>query len=306
MKFEGETPQGEKIKLGAPIFLRLDRDIQAPADELRATFPGRGSEKIVRLKALCGEDTIFDGLVDEAESTAGSSGFLRSFVARSRAALLLDNEAKPQKYCRTSFPMLFSRHAAPYGFSSFSAPDQVFCGEFSVQKGESEWTVLDNFCRRFLNTGLTVRPDGSLYAGKEPSRNWTFGEGGTGVLSVSLKYRFCDLISEAWVQQKQNGCYYSSVQGETAIRMGIQRRRFFNFSELAYRRAQKVIEDAQRRFMTVELEIPGRVDAAPGDGAIFAGSGYGILEGLRVSRTVYTVEEGVETTRIVLYQEGRG
>ena len=306
MRFEGITPRGETIKLGEPVSARLDRAADAPADTLNLSFLGSGSEQITRLLVYDGTRTVFDGLVDEAGSTADSGGFLRSFSVRSRAALLLDNEARPQKYAGVSFPMLFSRHAAPYGFTAYSAPDQMFLGEFCVQKGESEWTVLENFCRRFLHTRLTVRPDGSLYAGTDPSRSWRFGDGGLSVISASVAYRFCDLLSEAWVQQKQNGAYTPAVRGEAAQNLGIRRRRFFSFSELAYRRAQDAVENSESGWMTVTLELSGWINALPGDSGTFSGAGYGTLEGLRVLRVVNTLDSGVQTSRVVLRREGTG
>ena len=304
MTFEGITSRGESIDLGEPSSLRLDRDCDAPADSLQASFLRSTTAVITRLRVWQEDTLIFDGLVDESESTAGENGFEQTFSARSRAALLLDNEARPQRYSRVSFPILFARHAAPLGFTQYEAPQRSFVGSFSVQKGESEWTVLENFCQQFLHTGVMMRPDGSLYAGAEPAHFWQFGDGGIAVASVSVKYKLCDLISEAQVQKMDNGSYTCAVWSKIAHALGIRRTRFFQFSQLAYRHAQDAVEEGEKNWISVTLEIPGRVDALPGDSAAFFSDNWGTFERLRVTRVVFTLENGVPWSRVVLRQEG--
>ena len=66
------------------------------------------------------------------------------------------------------------------------------------------------------------------------------------------------------------------------------------------------MENSESGWMTVTLELPGWINALPGDSGTFSGAGYGMLEGLRVSRVVNMLDSGVQTSRVVLRREGTG
>src|SRR5699024_3417624 len=82
---------------------------------------------------------LFAGIVDEQVLSEDGDGITVELSARSRAALLLDNEAQPQIYYMPSLKLLFERHAAPCGFTGYLGRDEVFGGAFTVEKGMSEW-----------------------------------------------------------------------------------------------------------------------------------------------------------------------
>ncbi len=64
-------------------------------------------------------EVVFFGPVDELQRRFSSEGCMLEIVARSMAALLLENEAIPQTYAYPSLPLLFERHGKPYGFTEW-------------------------------------------------------------------------------------------------------------------------------------------------------------------------------------------
>jgi hypothetical protein len=101
MTFVGIGPNGD-IKLPVPIRIRLDRDADAPADAFEGVFPcSAGFQPITNLKIFDSQGNVcFDGIVDEQENSLTNK--VLTLTARSRAALLLDNEAMPQTYASPS------------------------------------------------------------------------------------------------------------------------------------------------------------------------------------------------------------
>lgn len=93
-------------------------------------------------------EVCFDGIVDIQKESCADKMMLM-LVARSRAALLLDNEAVPQTYGMPSLATIFARHVQPYGFTTFYGNVKAFNGELTITKGMSEWQAAAEFCTRF-------------------------------------------------------------------------------------------------------------------------------------------------------------
>ena len=147
------------MELPAPNRLRLRRDEDAPADSLEVKLPaGNGVGTLCGLQCLDGQgNLLFEGIVDEQSISEAAQGCWVELSARSRAALLLDNEAQPQAYRMPSLKLLFERHAAPYGFTGYLGNDEVFGGVYTVEKGVSEWQALEGFCKTFLGVSPVAR-----------------------------------------------------------------------------------------------------------------------------------------------------
>ncbi len=305
MTFEGFTAAGVRCDLGIPVSVRINRGEDAPADDFTGLFPwGGADEPISRIRVMREGQLCFFGFVDEQAREFTEDGAVLKIVARSRAALLLDNEAMPQAYCAPHFSTVFRRHAAPYGFSRYEIPPGGKTGEFSVSKGMSEWQVLESFCRRYLSAAPRITRGDVFLAGVRPADGpVVFGglSGGIPWTSLSIRRKDWERISDVFVQSKR-GDYTTRVPDDETARMGIVRKRYLSASG-GVSDAGRVLAAARRRSFELELECPAWADAEPGTPAVVRGAPGGEISGLSVYQVSCSLTGDGERTAVVLRRE---
>ena len=154
------------------------------------------------------------------------------------AALLLDNEAMPAEYQRCTRADLIANHVAPYGVECVGGGGLAPVAGFSVDSGESEWSVVRRFAcyyggvtPRFDRRGrLVLDPYGDGKAArigdKDKITDWEYRENRHGVLSrVAVRRR--TTWGTQWVSDPafltQGGCArrvitVPNTTGTTAMR----------------------------------------------------------------------------------------
>ena len=259
------------MDLGIPLSVELKKDEDAPADSLSVSFPYSGEvPPFSQLRMYMDNAAAFDGIVDEQVLSIGASGRTLTLEARSRAALLLDNEALPQQYQRPSLPLLFQRHALPYGFSRAIGPQTVYSGVLSVTKGMSEWAVLSSFCENYLGVAPRITPQGELDAtGREKTLAPLLfsSRGGIPYLSLEERHLPCNRLSEVRVRAQAGGEYAIRLTDGQAIAQGIQRRRYCNAAPFSSRPAsfgEAMLRKAREQSYRLTISCPGWVDAQIG------------------------------------------
>ncbi len=228
MIYIGIAPDGKSVTLPQPVSVRLNRAEDAPADGFTGTFPLTGPfGKITGLRIYGADGALcFDGMIDEQKESCGGGRFL-TLAARSRAALLLDNEAVSQTYCMPSLETVFLRHVKPYGFTGWKGSAKMFSGELKVTKGMSEWQAAQAFCRRFLKTEPVIT-DGVFDASGERLQGSLLFDLDCGVKysSLTVQRKYVSLYSELYVQSGKSGSYAVAAQDNEAQALGVKRRRF--------------------------------------------------------------------------------
>ena len=147
------TVSGKKVALLPPISVQINVHEDAPADDMTVIFPLiEQVPKIATIRVWNGEKPIFSGIIDEQIMGVTKNGAMLKLIARSRAALLLDNEAMPQEYHYPSLTQLYERHVEPYGFCGFIGNGGTFDTKMTITKGMSEWQVIEEFCVRCFGT----------------------------------------------------------------------------------------------------------------------------------------------------------
>lgn len=263
MKWMGTTAQGDRIDLSNVVQVQLRWDADAPADEVQLRVARQGYLPLLRTVQgqLPGGQTAFWGIVDEQEAVLGGGEWV-DIVARSRAALLLDNEAEPQTYRSPCLEALFEQHARPYGFTGILGNKRQFAGEYVVSQGKSEWEALANFCRRYLGADLIARGKLLDASGSAASEKPALRLGGAGDLCIQICYRQlpCQRISQVLVHAKGQQGYTSAVEDDQARRLGIVRRRLLNTGDdllPAEQDAGRMLRQAKQSAVELELVYPG-------------------------------------------------
>jgi hypothetical protein len=296
MTYVGITPDGKRILLPKPVSMKLNHSEDAPADGFSGVFPlARSGVYLTQLQIYGANGKLcFDGIVDDQTEVYGD-GILLTLAARSRAALLLDNEAIPQNYCMPSLGTVFQRHIQPYGFSGYEGNSRVFPGKLEVTKGMSEWQAAEAFCTKYLKVRPRIAGGRFIASNSLPKETLLFDrEHGIPYASVSVRNKYCGLYSELFVK---NGNGYSPVaRDELALSLGTARRRLL--SEGAD--VDELIRSAHKKAFSVTVTCPGEVPGELMMKAVLRDKALEISESLYVSEIECALDSAGETTRFVL------
>ena len=271
---------GGQIPLPEPVKLILRADEDAPADRLTAVFSASTNVGITGVRVDREDGSLFfDGAVDEQIQSGG----LLTLACRSRAALLLDNEALPQEYAAPSLGLIFDRHIKPYGFTVFRGNGTVFSSAFSVTKGMSEWQAAEAFCRQFLK--VTPRASGTVFdaSGEVPEIPVRFGGvGGIRYSSLTVRHEWSKSVTEVYA--KSGNAYILAAEDPSVKALGVARRRFLSKTDSD---AAALLTAAQRKELELVLDCPGGIPAALSAPAAVCDPALGNLEALAVAGLRY-------------------
>lgn len=311
MIYRLKTCAGEELVFSYPekVSLTLDRD--APAHSLTARFPltmGQDQLDLPEYHTVTLEKdgaTFFRGLIDEQEVEFAANGASLTVSARSLAALLLDNEALPQTYYVPSVRLIYQRHAQPYGFAPFQGRDRTFSTKLQIEKGISEWEVIETFCRDYLETQPQVTLEGALKMEPEtPGTAVLFSNTGgipyASAKEATLRYQ---RISQVWVRSERLGTYSTRVLDEKALGEGINRRRLLNSvddTQTPVFRGKQLLKKSREGSYELRLTCPGEWILEPETAARLEDPVLGRRENLVVAGIGYLLDTGGERTQVTL------
>ena len=310
MTYTAFAPDGTAYPLPAPQSVELNLSEEAPADDFLGVFPLEKSlPELDRLELWSGRELVFEGWIDEQTEEIGPAGLSLCLAARSRVALLLDNEARPQNYRMPSLKLLFERHLQPYGFTGYLGDDAPFSAALRVEKGMSEWEVLELFCRDYLHVVPRFTAEGVCDArGFVPGDELLFSNaGGLPCAFLTRSIRRCDPISEILLRPKDSADYSVRVADDGLLAAGIRRRRYLNADgedETPAVTAQRRITTSRRDYLTYRLLSPGPLCALPGQAARVDFPVLGRIGGLVVSDIEYRLGPDGEGSRLLLRPAG--
>ena len=288
---------GKTVLMEHPMSVSLSSSLSAPADSLRAVFAVEGEvPALYSIEALDGDETVFSGRIDQqAEEFSGKGRFLTVY-ARSAAAVLLDNEARPQTYMCPSMRFLMKRHFEPLGFDRFVGPDKVFTGQFTVAKGMSEWAVLEKFAKIFLNTEPRIDMTGAIdVSGRE-------GDGelflpAQSLVSFRRELKNSSLISEIRARALPDRGYDMEFGSELAKSCRVGRIRYVNAVEGrsgSITGVRRLLEKSDAAYERITAECCGRAKCSVGD---VLTTGLSSMR-YRIRELNYTLDSRGERTRI--------
>lgn len=221
--FWGENRGGGEILLGAPLRMEIKKD-RGAADMLTVMFPAVEMwENIRSIYGYKAEDhsLVFSGLVDEQTALFGGGGIKVEIIARSLAALLIDNEVMPQTIRNPSLAFISRQFLEPLGLRAAAGDTAARSGELVIKKGTSVMSLLYEFCRVFLGTEPYVTGDGLVFCtGGPASRRIRPNQ----FLSWEISDKNCEILSEVWAKNSETGGYTARFVNPQAN--GIVRRRY--------------------------------------------------------------------------------
>lgn len=265
----GYSQTGAAYPLPQPVSFQLSRAVDSPADGLEAVFPlSRDLPPLCRVKAQLPGGIQFTGEVDEEERTASPKGETLALSARSDGALLLDNQALPQRFDSPRLRDVYQRYIAPYGFPlrGFGNPR---LSSYRVSKGESEWEAFCGFCEGALGTRPYLNPQGEIEP-QRPSggRLYQLGDGGLPYLSLTLGWERSRVLSKICIRSGE-GYYTSAVTSPRAEALGVRRKQYWippdEYERNPQAGADRLLEDAFARYRRAEVLLPDLLPFSLGD-----------------------------------------
>ncbi len=241
-------------------------------------------------------EMLFEGWVDTQTETLTAKGRTVMIRARSREAVLLDNEAMPQVYCMPSMPLLMKRHFEPLGFGTFRGSDCAMNGELNIVKGMSEWAVLRTFCQRFL--GVEPRMDKNGVIDVTGIRNddevWISSDK---CFSITRTRSRKNVISDIRARTYASGGYEMVLNSKVADRLNIRRTRYVNVvgsENKSIAATEKLLEKADNSYEKIRVEYGGYVNGGIGVELVLDGKKNGRL----ISEIRYSLNENGEKTTL--------
>lgn len=233
LKFVGINQNNEKITFPEFLNFEIQKEQGVPADCLDATFPYFENASSINKIILYEKDKVcFTGIVDEILKSKSISGTIVKFFCRNMFALLIDNEAIPGTFYNVTANMIFDRYIKLYGFESFVADNTVLKGIFEIEKGESVYDVLAEFCRiHYKSTPFLLNEKEISFVGAERENSIIFSdkeiksENGIEYYSLECFEYPCKLISKVKVKTSENDFYETLVENKEAVEKGIVRQR---------------------------------------------------------------------------------
>lgn len=298
---------GKKCEIKNVLTAEISADVDVPADELVLTVPyDEKFRNVDVLEAYDGKSLVFVGQADEIVSIVKTGGAIVKIIARSLAGKLLDNEAEPVTYVNPAAKFIFERHLKPFGIVGYDGDEHPFMGKIKIEKGMTEWQVLEKFCSgrygkspRITGAGFALMC--GTYGGAEPI---VFGRNGVNYTSLREYIKPCKVITDVKLRTEEYGGYKSVISNK-CVADRIKRVRYVNafLDNNAIKTADRMIENGNRQSFEVMIECAECLCGIVGRRAVIDDRLVGKREGLVVKSVKYTLGKNGESTTVVLGKE---
>lgn len=253
------NPYGEKTALPFPTSLVINREIGA-ADDLTIKFPALGFNEYSSSKIELDIDNRieFSGIIDEIKLTENEYGTETMIYARSKAALLLDNEAKPTDYKNADSALIAYNHILPFDID-YTCDDNGEYTDLSIYKGISHWQVIKNFCSACYSNEPFVNEEGKvvLYENENEKETLFFcNSGGIMYTSAYVNNKYYKLISSVFTKAAFRDDYDIENTNPIAESLGICRIRYVDGAHSGNNYGEKLIEQGASESLEVKVNIP--------------------------------------------------
>lgn len=295
----------EKVTVKNPLSMTVNIEQGVPADDMTAVFAYFSSKELKSVVVYKDSKVVFTGIVDEQQSICSAQGTYKKIVARSMAALLLDNESEPVSYNNPSSFVIASRHAVPFGVGFDDTTDDTYFGVLTVQKGSTNWQAIEDFSKKAYMTTPRVDEHGKLLLkGIQNDKEVVFSNSHDGIsyTEFTQSIRRCDEISKVCIKVTNSCGYHNVVENEDATKRGIKSVRYLNsvLTDTPAVYADKMIKNSKNKAYVITLECAGCHLDKFANNARIADSICGEINSLYVCSVQYVLNRKNDVTRITL------
>lgn len=274
LSFKFTDINGEELSADNPFYVLINRDENIPADDLTVMLPIMDlSRELSGVTVFDGEEIVFKGVVDEQVNFTDTKDCYTKIVARSMAAVLLDNECKPISYSYPSTSVIFKRHLLLNGIERFKGGECVVEGNIKIPKGASEWQALTSFSLKAFGKTPRVEADGTVnFNGVESDKSLIFSNtDGIGYYSVKENNKRCKPISEVCAKTSASGFYDTVLHNDAAEKRGIRRIRYIDaLSDSTLQVGDAMIKNCEKSSYEITVRTPERLPDVLGAKAVIS------------------------------------
>lgn len=299
---------GNETEMPSVLSMTVAREEDVPADILAAVFVCEEGLPELKSVTLTDEDKVlFKGNVDKQTVYIGNGVSLLKLTCRSMTSALLDSEAYPRCYVLPSIDVLYEACLKPYGIKGVIGKCDTFSTAYVVNKGMSNWQVIDDFCTRYLNRKPKITPDGYLdISGENNCEDVLFSNSDGYMFSEMTKtLNRHSQISHVMARLSLHDGYSYTVTNSEAVERGIRNVRYLNCAELPNEYlslADKIIENSKKNSVEYTLKCPYMLLDVLGAEATLD-DGKTRESGLRIAACEYHLDSGGEYTEIKLRKD---
>lgn len=305
LRFEFTDIHDKKVTVLNVLSLDINIEEDVPADDMSARFAYFECDELKNVVVYDNDEIIFTGIVDEQQIIKDVNGEYIRIVARSMAALLLDNESMPVCYTNPSVSLMLTHHLSPFSLGLEKESFRAFYGTQMVQKGDSNYKTIQDFSKSVFGCDPRVNALGKLCFPENIERGAvTFSDNGNGInyYSYNENFRRCDEISKVKVKLVNQTDYNAEVVNEDATSRGVKRIRYLDAAKMdtpaVY--AQKMIDNSKKKSYMLKLQCIGRHLGILHCDAYVNDSVYGKRDRLYVSALRYSLSTKGEYTVVTL------
>jgi len=309
---------GELISPKNVINIELEQSLDIPADSLEVQFYyEQGFDDLqnvflleddcINIKAAIQyNNVLFCGIVDEQRTIFSEKGDHIKVFARSKAALLIDNECMAQTYKNPSFAIMCERHAKPFGISIKRSDTEnkslASRGTLKLPKGCSHYKAIEKYCDEFLHTIPRIDHKGELCHDVFDCKGTLLFDNRYGIpfTSVTVVNKRCAVYSSIFVYDAAGFC--AKVTDKESVISGIRRERYLNLlnsKTSTLSDADVIMSEAKKNAFSVIINVPKALINVPGMKAQVDNE-YCRKEALAVYSVKYCENEKGQSTRLLL------
>lgn len=307
LKFLFTDIYGEEVVLENPFYIVINQDENIPADDISVVFPyKKGLSELCNITVFDDEKTVFTGVVDEQQNLYSENTLCTKIIARSMAAVLLDNESKPLSYKNISTKVVFNRCLKPNMITKYNGKEVILKDELNVLKGATDWQVFCSFALKAFNKTPRIKSDGTAdFNGIESDEKLVFSDcGGIKYNSIKENNKRCRIISDVILKTRGNTEYNMIINNKNAKKRGINRRRYIDAKcEDDFNTADIMLKNSLENSYEVTVVTPYRLLDKLGAKVLIENEKLGEISGLYVSSIYYKLTPDKEETTLILKKE---
>lgn len=308
LRFKFTDVDENELTVTDVVSLNINIEEDVPADDMVAKFSYFQCGELKSVEVFDGDDVVFTGIVDEQQVIKDINGEYIKVVARSLAALLLDNESMPIGYTNPSVNLILSRHLLPFGIKLKEESTKAYFGTQLVLKGDSNYKTVEDFSKSVFEQNPRVNASGELcFLDESNDEALLFCDNGQGInyFGYAENIRRCDEISCVKIKLSNQTGYDAEVQNEDAVKRGIIRQRYLDASktDTPALYAQRMIQNSKKKSYILTLNCFGRHLNILHRNAVVNDSVYGKKDKLYVSSLRYSLSDSGEYTVVKLMRK---
>ncbi len=269
----------------------------SPADSLKAVFClQQEPEQLCVVRVTDGEEELFSGQVDSQEMVRDGKGSRLELTARSRGALLLDNEACPREYFGATLGQVFADYLYPLGFVD-RVGQNGYLDQYTVARGSSRWEAFAGLCALLTGREPWVWKGRQVVLKSPEAKAWVIPAGQ--VVSRRHSWDRYRPLSRVYVRN-EDGLYYTWEDSAAAQSGKILRERYAvpapQWARQPEADARRRLEESWQGQESWEWVISGLRPIRPGDQVLLEDERWG-----EVREAELRFGSGGAFTRVVLW-----